>query len=128
MKLGTLKHAIDHKPIAGDFAIIEAAPPVCPDGGLVVRVVHLSLDPYVGSRLRGRHMGEPAPAPMEGAIPGAIIGQVTESRSTDFVEGDWVHVMEGGWQEFVAVARSRELSPKVGEGLADALDVGEIGF
>ena len=60
-------------------------------------------------------MGEPAPAPMEGAIPGAIIGQVTESRSTDFVEGDWVHVMEGGWQEFVAVAASdaRQIDPKV---------------
>lgn len=115
MKLGTLKHAVDHKPVADDFAIIEADRPTCPDNGLVVRVVHLSLDPYVGSRLRGRHMGEPAPEPMKGAIPGAIIGQVIETRAADFAEGDWVHAMEGGWQEFVAVPASevRKIDPGV---------------
>lgn len=115
MKLGTLKHAIDHKPVAADFAIIEADRPACPDDGVVLRVVHLSLDPYVGSRLRGRHMGEPAPAPMQGAIPGAVIGQVVESRSPEFAEGDWAHVMEGGWQEFVAVPASeaRKIDPDV---------------
>ncbi|MCR9224719.1 MAG: NADP-dependent oxidoreductase [Hyphomonas sp.] len=115
MKLGTLRHAIDRKPVAGDFAIIDAERPACLEGGLVVRVVHLSLDPYVGSRLRGRHMGEPAPTPMQGAIPGAVIGQVMESRSADFTEGDWVHVMEGGWQEFIAIPAvdARKIDPSV---------------
>lgn len=115
MQLGTLKHAVDHKPVASDFAIIEADRPVCAEGGIVIRVVHLSLDPYVGSRLRGRHMGEPAPEPMKGAIPGAVIGQVVESRSPEFAEGDWAHAMEGGWQEYVAIAASeaRKLDPKV---------------
>lgn len=115
MQLGTLKHAVDHKPVASDFAIIEADRPVCPEGGIVIRVVHLSLDPYVGSRLRGRHMGEPAPEPMKGAIPGAVIGQVVESRSTDFAEGDWAHAMEGGWQEYVAIAsaEARKIDPNV---------------
>jgi len=115
MKLGTLKHAVDHKPVADDFAIIEANRPTCPDNGLVVRVVHLSLDPYVGSRLRGRHMGEPAPEPMKGAIPGAIIGQVVESRAAGFTEGDWVQAMEGGWQEYVALPASdaRKIDPGV---------------
>lgn len=113
MKLGTLKHAVDHKPTAEDFAIIEADRPTCPDDGLVVRVVHLSLDPYVGSRLRGRHMGEAPPEPMKGAIPGAIVGQVVESRAAAFREGDWVHAMEGGWQEFVALPASevRKIDP-----------------
>ncbi len=113
MKLGTLRHAIDHKPVASDFAIIDAERPACLEDGLVVRVVHLSLDPYVGSRLRGRHMGEPAPTPMQGAIPGAVIGQVMESRSADFTDGDWVHVMEGGWQEFIAIpaADARKIDP-----------------
>lgn len=115
MKLGTLRHAIDHKPVAGDFAIIDAERPACLEGDLVVRVVHLSLDPYVGSRLRGRHMGEPAPTPMQGAIPGAVIGQVMESRSADFTEGDWVHVMKGGWQEFIAIPAvdARKIDPSV---------------
>lgn len=115
MKLGTLKHAVDHKPVASDFAMIEADRPACPDGGIVLRVVHLSLDPYVGSRLRGRHMGEPAPEPMKGAIPGAVIGQVAESRTPAFAEGDWAHVMEGGWQEYLAVpaAEARKIDPSV---------------
>lgn len=115
MKLGTLKRAIDHKPVAEDFAIIDVDRPGCPEDGLLVRVVHLSLDPYVGSRLRGRHMGEPAPEPMKRAIPGAVIGQVIESRASDFNEGDWVHVMEGAWQEFIAVSATdvRKIDPSV---------------
>ena len=48
MQLGTLTQTINHKPTANDFAIIEAPVPTCPDGGVLVRVVHLSLDPYVG--------------------------------------------------------------------------------
>lgn len=113
MKLGTLKHAIDHKPSAADFAIIETDRPTCLEDGVLVRVVHLSLDPYVGSRLRGRHMGEPAPEPMKGPIPGAIVGQVVESRASGFSEGDWVHAMEGGWQEYVALPAKdiRKLDP-----------------
>ena len=106
MKLGTLKHSIDHKPVADDFAIIEADTPACPEGGVLVRVVHLSLDPYVGSRLRGRHMGEPAPEPMKGAIPGAIVGQIVESRAPGLSEGDWVQAMEGGWVEYAALPAS----------------------
>ena len=113
MKLGALKHAVDHKPVAADFSIIEAERPVCPEGSVLIRVVHLSLDPYVGSRLRGRHMGEPAPEPMRGAIPGAVVGQVTESRSADIAEGDWVHAMEGGWQEYIALPAKdvRKINP-----------------
>lgn len=113
MKFGTLKHAIDHKPVADDFIIIDADQPSCPEDGLLIRVVHLSLDPYVGSRLRGRHMGEPAPEPLKGAIPGAIIGQVLESRSNAFSAGDWVHAMEGGWQEIIALPADgvRKLDP-----------------
>lgn len=115
MKLGTLKHAIDHKPAAADFAIIEAETPTCPQNGVLVRVVHLSLDPYVGSRLRGRHMGEAAPEPMKGAIPGAIVGQIIESRTAAHREGDWVHAMEGGWQEIVAFGADeiRKIDPQI---------------
>ncbi len=103
MKLGTLKQALDHKPTAEDFIIIEAPTPDCPEGGVLVRVVHLSLDPYVGSRLRGRHMGEAPPEPMKGSIPGAIVGQVMASRAFGLSEGDWVQAMEGGWQEIIAL-------------------------
>lgn len=115
MKRVTLKAAIDHKPRADDFALVEADRPACPEDGLLVRVVHLSLDPYVGARIRGRHMGEAPPAPMREAIPGAIVGQVTESRAREFKAGDWIHTMEGGWAEFVALdgAHARKIDPAI---------------
>ena len=115
MRLVTPKHAIDHKPRASDFALIEAPVPTCPEGGVLARVVHVSLDPYVGSRLRGRHMGEAPPAPMKEPIPGAVVAQVIQSRAPGLAEGDWVHSMEGGWQEFVALPAGhvRRLDPRV---------------
>lgn len=115
MRLVTLKAAIDHKPRASDFALIEAERLACPDGGLIVRTVHLSLDPYVGSRLRGRHMGETPPTPMRDAIPGGLVGQIVESRASGFSEGDWIHTMEGGWADYVALdaAHARKLDPAI---------------
>lgn len=100
MKQVVLTHALDAKPRASDFALIEATVPTCPDGGVLARVVHLSLDPYVGSRLRGKHMGEAPPVPGVEAIPGAAVCQVVESRAAGIVAGDWVHSMEAGWREF----------------------------
>lgn len=115
MQLVTLKAAFDHKPRASDFALIEAPAPACPEGGVLARVVYLSLDPYVGSRLRGRHMGERPPAPMSEPIPGAVVAQVIESRAEDLHAGDWVSAMEGGWAELVALsaAHCRKLDPAI---------------
>jgi NADPH-dependent curcumin reductase len=100
MKQVVLTHALAAKPRASDFALIDTAVPVCPEGGVLARVVHLSLDPYVGSRLRGKHMGEAPPAPMVEAIPGAAVCQVVESRAAGITAGDWVQTMEAGWREF----------------------------
>lgn len=100
MKQIVLTHALSAKPRASDFKMIEAAVPVCPEGGVVGRVVHLSLDPYVGSRVRGKHMGEAPPAPLLEAIPGAGVCQIVESRTAGVAIGDWVHTMDAGWREF----------------------------
>ncbi|MEM9837782.1 MAG: NADP-dependent oxidoreductase [Pseudomonadota bacterium] len=102
-----LKHSVDQKPQADDFALIEGTSPTSPEGGILARVVYLSLDPYVGSRIRGRHMGEAPPEPGIDTIPGAVVAQVIESRSSDVAEGDWVHSMEGGWAESVALTEGR---------------------
>jgi hypothetical protein len=113
MKQVVLKAALAAKPTATDFAVIEAAAPVCPAGGVLARVVYLSLDPYIGSRLRGRHMGEAPPAPLRDAIPGAAVCQVLESQASGLSAGDWVHTMEAGWAEIAALApgRFRKLDP-----------------
>lgn len=99
MKQIVLKHALTDKPKASEFTSIELDTPICPDGGVLVRVIYVSLDPYVGTRLRGNHMGEAAPEPGMGMIPGGGVGQVIESKAEGFSKGDYVHSMDMGWRE-----------------------------
>lgn len=103
MRQGVLRHALTARPTAADFEIVEAARPACPADGLVLQTAYVSLDPFVGSRLRGRHMGEPAPEPGQDPIPGYAVGRVIESRHPDFKDGDWIHTRDGGWREQIAV-------------------------
>ena len=115
MKQVVLAHALTAAPTAADFTLIDAPYPDCPQDGLVVEVAHVSLDPYVGSRLRGRHMGEPAPRPGLDPIPGAVVGRVAQSRSPRAREGDAIHTMQGAWAEAVAVSGDafRTIDPSV---------------
>ena len=127
MKQIVLKTAIDHKPRAADFQLIDAETPACAEGGVLVKLSHISMDPYVGSRLRGRHMGELAPAPGVEAIPGHGVGQVIESRSEAHRQGDVVYVMEAGWREYAAVPgeRARRIDP---QGLDRAVFLSALGM
>lgn len=93
-----LARPVDGRPVAADFEVVDRAVPDPSDGQLLVRVLYQSLDPYIGSRLRGRHMGEPAPAPGE-ALPGFCVGEVLASRHAGFAAGDRV-VGECGWTRF----------------------------
>jgi NADPH-dependent curcumin reductase len=115
MKQVVLKHALTAKPRATDFVLIDAPLPACPTGGLLVRVVHVSLDPYVGSRLRGKHMGEAPPRPLLDAIPGAGVCQVVESDAAGIAAGDWVHSMEVGWREYADLPQGhfRKIDPEI---------------
>lgn len=111
MRQIVLRRALTAKPTAADFIVVQAARPPCPEGGVVARVAHLSLDPYVGSRLRGRHMGEAPPRPGLDPIPGAVVARVIESRHPVLAPGDWVHGMDGAWAEEAALAAPRKLDP-----------------
>jgi NADPH-dependent curcumin reductase len=115
MKQVVLTQALNNKPRATDFVVIEVPVPSCPEDGTLVRVVYLSLDPYVGSRLRGKHMGEAPPVPMVEAIPGGGVCQVIESKAAGFAAGDWVHTMEAGWREFadLPAGHFRKIDPDV---------------
>lgn len=104
MRQGVLAHAIDRRPEAADFRIVETELPACPEKGLVIELHWISLDPFVGTRIRGKHLGEPAPEPGRDAIPAYGVGVVVESRSPGFREGDWVHSAEAGWREYAAVS------------------------
>ncbi len=103
MKQIVLKNALSAKPKASDFTPIQSQKPQCPKSGVVIRVIYISVDPYVGSRIRGKHMGEIPPVPMEGKIPGAAVGQVIETNNREFHIGDYVYSMEAGWREFAGL-------------------------
>ena len=104
----------DGMPVAADLQIIERAEPsTAPRDGLLVRVIALSLDPYLGARLRGRHMGEPSPRPGV-SLPGSALAEVLVSDHADFAAGDDV-VAETGWTQFAAIpARdARKVDPSL---------------
>lgn len=109
-----LKQALTDKPKAKDFKAIEVDKPGCPHGGITARMIYVSLDPYVGTRLRGNHMGESAPTPGIEAIPGGGVGQIVDSKAEGFNVGDYVHSMEAGWREYADIHPGdfRKVDPK----------------
>lgn len=113
MKQIVLRHALAAVPTPEDFVVAEAPTPATPAGGVLARVIHLSLDPYVGSRIRGRHMGEPAPRPGIDPIPGAAVVRIERSETPDFRPGDLAYTMEAAWAEQVALPAKalRKLDP-----------------
>lgn len=115
MKMVVLRHALNAAPTAADFALIDAPTPAPRDGEVLARVVYLSLDPYVGSRLRGRHMGETPPRPKIDAVPGQAVVRIEKSKALAFKPGDYAHATEAGWAECVTLpaAHLRKLDPDI---------------
>jgi NADPH-dependent curcumin reductase CurA len=92
-----LKNAVAEIPTAGDFELAEAPVPAPGDGQILIRTALLSLDPYMGPAIKGRHMsGGVKPGDV---MPGETLGIVAQSRHPDFAEGDLV-LSRGGWQSW----------------------------
>lgn len=96
-----LANKITETAVASDFKLADAPAPEIAHGELLVRVVYLSLDPYIISRLKGRHISGPAPEIGE-MIPGIGLGEVIESHVEGFSAGDYV-VGETGWRSHANV-------------------------
>ncbi len=117
-----LRHAITDAAKAADFTAIDRPlPDNPPPASIHVRVLWLSLDPYVGQVLRGRHMGEPAPVP-GATLPGEGVGEVLSSAHPDFAPGDHV-AGHFGWAEEAVVpgAGARRIDPT--QGLSEHLGI-----
>ena len=119
-----LRNAVTATPVASDFEVVERSTPQAASGVLLVRSLYQSLDPYIGSRLRGRHMGEPAPAPGE-SLPGFSVGEVLVSGDPTFVVGDRV-VGEMGWAEVGVMAAAE--TRRVSKDLPAAAHLGVLGM
>src|SRR5277367_5471590 len=102
------------RPQPENFRMEEAAMPAMPPGGLLLRVLYLSLDPYMRGRMNA---GKSYAAPVEigATMVGGIVGKVIASENQRFALGD---IVEGrlGWQDFgVSDGRDlRKVDPKAG--------------
>ncbi|MFQ5534533.1 MAG: NADP-dependent oxidoreductase [Sphingomonadales bacterium] len=81
-----------------NFEITESARPEPADGQVLIRVIHLSLDPYMRARMNDVKSYVP-PFQTGEVISGGAIGEIVASRNPGFAEGDIVSGMLG-WEQY----------------------------
>jgi hypothetical protein len=89
-------------PRESDFRLVEAAVPEPGAGEFLVRVVYLSLDPYMRGRMSDARSYVP-PVALGDVMEGGTVGEVVRSSHPGFAVGD---IVEGrlGWQEYAVSA------------------------
>ena len=94
------------EPTPEDFRLVEVPVPEPAEGQVVVRMVAMSVDPYMRGRMR---LGPSYAAPWEvgEVMKGGAVGRVVESRSPDVPEGALV-LTDAAWRD-VAVLDAREV-------------------
>jgi hypothetical protein len=98
-------------PKESDFALVEAPMPTPAEGEALVKILWLSVDPYMRPRM-ARTGSYAEPVKIGGVMVGGAVGQVIESRSPALARGDYVEGMLG-WQEYAAAPAQqlRKLDP-----------------
>ncbi|GGX71488.1 NADP-dependent oxidoreductase [Streptomyces hiroshimensis] len=98
-----------------DFALREAAVAEPGEGQILVRNIHMSVDPYMRGRMNDVRSYVP-PFELDRPMEGGAVGEVVASRSDAFKPGD--HVLHSlGWREYAlveaahAVKVDQELAP-----------------
>ncbi|WP_018664463.1 NADP-dependent oxidoreductase [Heyndrickxia acidiproducens] len=111
-----------------DFSITES-PIGSPDGGeVLIRNVYISVDPYLRGRLQDVKSYVP-PFQLNDVIVSGTIGQVVESNSAHFTEGDIVIGMLG-WEEYSKANEKtvRKLDPSLASVTANLGIIGMTGL
>ncbi|WP_431970533.1 NADP-dependent oxidoreductase [Nocardia sp. bgisy134] len=100
------------EPKDSDFAVATVDLPELEDGQVLLRVLYLSLDPYMRGRMSAAK-SYAAPVELGEVMVGATVCKVVESRADSLVPGDVV-LSYSGWQSHaVAGARHvRKLDPE----------------
>ncbi|QOT00329.1 NADP-dependent oxidoreductase [Brevibacterium sp. JNUCC-42] len=85
-------------PTSNNFAFITSSIPQPNDNQLLIRTLYLSVDPYMRGRMNNQESYIP-PFQLNEVITGGSIGEVIETKSSDFQVGDVVlgHL---GWQNY----------------------------
>ena len=93
-----LKSRPPGEPAETDFAIEDVPMPEIGPGQVLVRVIYLSLDPYMRGRMRDVASYAP-PVGLGEVMTGGTVGQVVASKNPGFEVGDIVEDRLG-WQEY----------------------------
>ncbi|WP_339851328.1 NADP-dependent oxidoreductase [uncultured Nisaea sp.] len=88
----------DGAPVAENFRLDEAEIPVPGEGEMLLRVIYLSLDPYMRGRMSDAK-SYAAPVPIDGVMEGETVAEVMVSNNPDYVPGDIV-LARAGWQSY----------------------------
>ena len=90
-------------PKASDFALAEEPVPEPRPGQALVRVLYLSLDPYMRGRMSAAK-SYAAPVAIGDVMTGGAVGEVVRSEVAGLKPGDLVEGMFG-WQEYALYSR-----------------------
>lgn len=102
-------------PTAANFVIAQTKLEPLQDQQVLVRNLYMSVDPYMRGRMSDRKSYVP-PFELGKPLDGGAVGEVIESRSKEFKQGDIV-ISSLGWREyFIAAPKalhlvSREMQP-----------------
>ena len=95
-----------------NFELTETPTPEPGDGEVLMRIIYLSLDPYMRGRMNATKSYAP-PAAIGQPMVGGTVGEIVRSRNPKYSVGDQV-LGNGGWQEYALSdgAGLRKLDPK----------------
>lgn len=92
-------------PTSENFRIEDADLPEADEGEVTVRILYLSLDPYMRGRM-SEAKSYAAPVPVDGVMEGETICEVLKSRHNDFAPGDIVRGRTG-WRTHTVISGDR---------------------
>ncbi|WP_140627273.1 NADP-dependent oxidoreductase [Methylibium rhizosphaerae] len=112
-------------PALQDFRLETQPAPTPADGQVLLRTLHLSLDPYMRNLMEPTGPGYAPPVPLGAAMVGGTVSRVAASRHTRWREGDLV-LANAGWQDY-ALSDGTDLLP-LGDMAQPSLALGALGM
>ena len=108
-----LKSRPEGAPSLGNFELMEGPMPEPGEGEVLMRIIYLSLDPYMRGRMSAAK-SYATPAAIGHPMVGGTVGEIVKSRNPKYSVGDIV-LGYGGWQEYALSNGSglRKLDPTV---------------
>ena len=100
-------------PKDSDFKLVESVQPIPKEGEFLVRIIYMSVDPYMRGRMNDA-ASYAAPVQLGEVMGGGAVGKVVSSSNPNFPEGS---IVEGpfGWQEYAVSSGQgvRRIDPKL---------------